>query len=65
MWIILSLTLIGLKYFGIIDWTWTSVWELASAPIWIPWILAIAFSATALSGRPRRTPVRRTRRSRR
>ena len=61
MWIILSLALLAAKYFNVIDWEWSSVWMLASAPIWLPWVapfvLALLFGGSSGS---RTTQTRRT-----
>lgn len=56
MWIVLSLGLLAAKYFNIIDWDWSSVWVLASAPIWLPY--AAAFVLALLFGGGSSTPAR-------
>lgn len=58
MWVLLSLTLIGLKYFGVVPWTWEMVFVLASAPIWLPYAVALITRRPSRKSH-RRSPARR------
>jgi hypothetical protein len=62
MWIV-SLVLIGLKYYGAINLDWGTVLIFAVAPVWMPLVFAYFLSHSAprsARGRKRTTTRRRS-----